>query len=294
MRLLYGSFLVWIISSQCYAAVESVCPDGVQPDINVIFCDSFEDVNYQNNYFDFDNDAGDFISVTNESVHGQKSLRAKWQLNEVGAGAFQLHFGSHPLGSNLFPTTEFREIFWRFYTKYPAGFTDYPNKLSRLTSMAGTNWQQSMIAHVWADPSDKSYLIIDPASGILNNDLVTTKWNDFANLNWLGAVKTPTPFVKGEWVCVESHVKLNDASNSNGVFEIYINGQLSASKTNLDWVGSWQSYALNTIQFSNYWNGAGSPVDNQMRYLDALIVSKKRIGCIGDVKPNPPTDVMAF
>jgi len=277
-----------------HAAVESICPGGTQADNNVIFCESFEDPNYQSRYYDFDDDNGEFVSSTNEAKHGQSSLRAKWQLNEVEAGAFQLHFGKHPLASNIQPAADYREIYWRFYTKYPAGFVDYPNKLSRLTIMAGTGWQQAMIAHVWTEATDKSYLYIDPVSGVKNDVLVTTKWNDFANFTWLGSKKSTAPVTKGDWVCVESRVKLNDSGVANGAFELYINNQLTASKNNIDWVGAWSTYALNTLQFSNYWNGAGSPADNQLRYLDAIVVSKARIGCIGDVVPLAPQNLSAF
>ncbi len=277
-------------------AVEPMCPGGSQPNSNVLFCDSFEtqgaNANQidQSHYFDFDDDNGDMTRVTSEFVEGSHALRVHWQPGEQEAGYFQLNFGRNPLSSQITPNQDYREIYWRLYTKLPANFQGYPDKLTRITSIATTGWAQAMIGHVWANENDKQYLMLEPVSGIQNNTLKTTRWNDFANFRWLGAVSSNTSFPKGQWVCVEAHVKLNDAGQTNGEFNLYIDDQLNVSKNNIDWVGSWNNYALNSILFSNYWNGAGSPVD-QYRYLDAIVVSTARIGCLNQVKPKPPTNV---
>ena len=176
------------------------------------------------------------------------------------------------------------------YVKMPEDFEGYPDKLSRVTVIANSSWAQAMIAHVWSNQSRRTHLQIDPASGVQNNQLATTKWNDFANLSWLGAIDSDTQTPKGEWLCVEARVKLNDANSTNGEFELFTNGQLSASKSNINWVGSWDNYSLNALLFSNYWNDTGSPKE-QSRYIDAVVVSTQRIGCIDTVKPKPPTDV---
>lgn len=276
-------------------AQESICPGEVNADPKVIFCDSFEDslTETKNRYYSFDDDDGDYVPVTIDSVEGSKALRTTWQTSEVSAGSFQLHFGRNPLGSQLFPDEDFTEIYWRFYLKLDANFQDYPSKISRLFGFANTNWAQSMIAHVWHDENNKQYIVADPVSGIQNDQLVTTKWNDFDNFSWLGKAPVLTPFPKGEWVCIEAHVKLNSQSANDGIFEIFFNGELEANKTEMDWVGGWNDFGLNAILFSNYW-GNGSPAV-QSRYLDAFVVSRGRIGCFSEntvVKPKPPTDVI--
>ena len=286
---------LFLASVNLAKAEEAFCPGGSQPDPNVLFCDSFEtqgqtssDID-KSRYFDFDDNNGDVIRDATEFAEGVHSLRVHWQKDEDAAGAFQLNFGRNPLGSNIAPTEDFREIFWRMYVKLPTGFQGFPDKLTRLTSFANTNWAQAMVAHLWANEYDKQYLMLEPVSGIKNNQLATTKWNDFANFTWLGGVTSETSFPKGRWVCVEGHVRLNDAGQTNGLFEMYLDDQLNLTKSNIDWVGSWSEYSLNSILFSNYWNG-GSPAD-QYRYIDAIVVSKARIGCISNVQPNPPTNV---
>ncbi|HSG47707.1 MAG TPA: hypothetical protein VLA43_07855, partial [Longimicrobiales bacterium] len=81
----------------------------------------------------------------------------------------------------------------------------------------------------------------------------------------------------GEWQCVEARVRLNDAGQSNGVFQLWINGSLEAERTGLNWVGAFDDYGLNAVYLENYWN-AGSPVA-QERYLDNFVVSTTPIGC---------------
>ena len=106
-------------------------------------------------------------------------------------------------------------------------------------------------------------------------------YNDFDNLRWLGGERGDTPLFGGphlgEWHCVEAHVRLNDAGRTNGLFELWIDGELDARADGLNWVGSYDEYGLNAVFLENYWN-AGSPVA-QERYFDQLVVSTERIGC---------------
>ena len=112
-------------------------------------------------------------------------------------------------------------------------------------------------------------------------NLQTTTYNDFAHLRFLGSRKGSIPIYStansGTWYCIESHVRLNDAGQSNGISEFWINGTLDASRTDLNFLGSFSAYALNAVYFENYWNN-GSPVA-QDRYMDRIVVSTQRIGC---------------
>ena len=78
-------------------------------------------------------------------------------------------------------------------------------------------------------------------------------------LRWLGKTQGNTPIFNsdhaGEWICIEVHVKLNDPGQANGVHEIWVNGQLEASRSDLNFVGSYTDYGINYLAFENYWNG---------------------------------------
>lgn len=287
--LLVGTFYI----SQARAA-ETFCPGGTTPSPNVIWCDSFEDEDLgpngtvAENYHEFNTDDGDHVRVSSEHIHGSNSLRARWQVGETDAGHFMRNFGRNPIGSQSHAQQNFAEIYWRFYVKMQSGFVGFPDKYTRATIFAGSNWQQAMIAHVWADSGARQSLLMDPASGINSqSQLATTQWNDFPNLIWLGARRGTTTLQPGRWYCIEAHVKLNDVGQNNGVFEFWVDDNLETSRTDLNWVRNWTDYGINSVFFSHYWNN-GSPAE-QERFLDALVISTQRIGCLSTTRPNPPT-----
>jgi hypothetical protein len=183
-------------------------------------------------------------------------------------------------------TADYREIYWRVYVKNQSGWTGGgAAKLTRAMIFASsTSWAQAMFAHVWSGdtgPTDPA-LMLDPARGTdANGVLLTTGYNDFAHMTWLGhAYGTNQIFAGaklGQWHCVESHVKLNDAGQSNGTNDLWVDGVLDASRTGLNWVGSFNAYGINAIFLENYWN-TGSPA-SQDRFMDNFVVSTQRIGC---------------
>jgi hypothetical protein len=158
-----------------------------------------------------------------------------------------------------------------------------------------------MIAHLW-NSGTTPYLSLDPASGIGQDDrLLTTTYNDFAHLRWLGGTNAIDAGWSGDkqgstrvyesshadrWLCVEAHAKLNVPGQADGVFEFWVDGQLEARLTGLNWVGRWEEYGINAISLENYWNG-GSPQEN-VRYRDNLVISTARIGCLDDGPPASP------
>jgi len=257
-----------------------------------IFCDDFEDstpLKRQGRYFEYDNDGGDFVVADGVGLNGSRGMRARFQPGEVSAGALHLAFGRVPdayFNQGIRPGEDFRDIYYRFYMRNQAGWTGSPAKLSRATVFAGSNWSQAMIAHLW---SSGNYLLIDPASGVdSNGNVVTTKYNDFDNLRWLGNKRGVTPICAPQnadkWFCLEAHVRLNDPGRSNGLQEFWINGNLEARRTDLNFVGTYADYGINAIFLENYWN-AGSP-KLQERYFDSFVVSTRRIGCLCVTDPN--------
>jgi hypothetical protein len=170
------------------------------------------------------------------------------------------------------------------YVKNQSGWTGGGgDKLSRAMSLASSTWAQAMIAHVWSGSGTaQDYLVVDPASGTdAQGTLMTTTYNDFANLRWLGSAQATVPMFDaahvGLWHCVEAHARLNDVGTTNGLMELWIDGSPQAQRTGLNFVGSYSQYGINAVFFESYWN-AGSPVA-QERYFDNIVVSTKPIGC---------------
>ncbi len=273
-------------------AAEPGCPGSATPDPRVIWCDDFDDgAPLAAKYFEYDSAGGSFVPVPGTGLGGSVGMRAVWQTGQVSAGNIKRTFGRNPVNSQSHSSTDFPEIYWRQYLKMEEGWTGNPYKLSRATSLASGSWAQAMIAHLWASDI---YLAIDPATGIdSSGTLVTTTYNDFPNLTWLGLRRGPTAIftsaAAGRWYCIEAHARLNTSGASDGVFEFWIDGGLEARRADLNWVGTWRGYGINALFFENYWNN-GAP-GQRVRYFDNIVISTVRIGCLDQSAPNPPTNL---
>lgn len=252
-----------------------------------IFCDDFE-TDRSAKYFEVDHANNSFVRATGVGVGGSSGMRAHFAAGQVSAGSLKLAFGRTP-SSYMRPvdagTANYRDIYWRVYVRNQAGWKGGGgDKLSRAQVMANANWAQAMSAPLWSggQSSNWNYLLMDPYSGTdANGTLLMTSYNDFAHARWLGPAQSTTPIFDashvGQWYCVEGHVHLNDAGQSNGTFDLWINGSAQPSRTGLNWIGKFSGYGINTVFLENYWN-AGAPVA-QERYLDNFVVSTAKIGC---------------
>lgn len=309
---LYMSSFFFLTPAQ--AQVVNECENWQEKHPGWIFCDDFESGDpmvKQGRYFEYGNNGGDFIPVQGVGIGNSIGMRTIFQQGEVEAGGMKLGFGRNPVGymnKGIRNTEDFREVYYRMYLKNDPDWEGNPAKLSRATVFTSASvWTQAMIAHLWSD--GKYHLLLDPASGVnANGEIVTTKYNDFDNLKWLGNKSGVTTIFDGnhdDWICIEHHVKLNDPGQKNGVQEFWIDGNLEARLINLDFVSTYNAYAINAIFFENYWN-SGS-VKLQERYFDNIVVSTERIGCLDltlntkvekqydiNVYPNPTAGKINF
>jgi hypothetical protein len=211
-----------------------------------------------------------------------KSLACVYAKGSQGVGVRRVFFGDCPAGGNRVVRRgeRFDEIYWRIYVKHQPEWTGGGEaKLSRATSLTTESWRQAMIAHVWSGPGE--LLTLDPASGVRGEEVITTRYNDFAHLRWLGnnpasTFKFSSAAEAGWWVCVESYAKLNTPGRKDGVNRLWIDGRLEAERTGLDWRGSYTGHSINAVFLEAYWN-QGSPV-NQTRWLDNFVISTQPIG----------------
>jgi uncharacterized protein YjdB len=250
-----------------------------------IFCDDFE-TDRTAKYSEYDNAGGKFVRTSSTGVNGSVGMRATYTTGAADAGHLTLAFGATP--SAYFRavdagTANYREVYWRFYVRRETGWVgNGPGKLTRATIFAKSDWSQAMIAHGWTSDADNRYFLLDPASGTdASGNLTTVGYNDFTHLQWLGSAQSSTTLEDqahvGMWSCYEFHARLNDAGQSNGLFELYVNGQLSAQSSGLNWVGSYSAYGINAIFLEQYQNN-GAPAAN-VRTLDNFVVSTHPIGC---------------
>ena len=268
--------------------IDSVVMAAAQPhetDAAVIWCDDFDDDKQQVRY------AEKSGATTDEVRFGEsgKSLRMHYPKGGRGIGGRKVSFGDSPTypSKTVRRTEAFTDVYCRIYVKHEYGWTGGgPAKLSRATSLVPPGWRQAMIAHVW---SSGEALTLDPASGVRDGKVVTTKYNDFGNLRWLGnrpvsRFKLHSTEESGRWVCVEARAKLNTPGGKDGLNQLWIDGGLESERRNLDWRGSYAEHGINAVFLEAYWN-RGSPVD-QCRWIDNFVISTAPIGPV--VCPRNP------
>jgi len=274
-----------------FSQTEGVDPQTVSecdaPSPAWIWCDDFE-VDRLSSYFEHNSAGGSFVRVPGVGTDGSVGMRIEFAPGLVDGGSLHLAFGRTP-DPYMAPADagreNYREVYWRIFVRNEPGWIGGGgDKLSRAMVFAAPSWAQAMIAHVWSGGSGAAanHLVIDPARGTNTaGTLVTRGYNDAENLTWLGAAESATALFDaghvGQWHCIEAHVRLNDAGQSNGVFELWIGDRLEASRSGLNLLGAYDAFGLNAIFVENYWN-AGAPAA-QARFLDRFVVSTERIGC---------------
>tara|TARA_R110000764_G_scaffold90598_1_gene172972 strand:- start:10198 stop:11409 length:1212 start_codon:yes stop_codon:yes gene_type:complete len=208
-----------------------------------------------------------------------------------GLGDRKVAFGDFPgNGPVLKQGQSFNEIYWRIYVKHEYGWNGSPAKMSRATSIVSDSWKQAMIAHVWHGGGH--LLTLDPARGVheQTDSIITTKYNDFDNLLWLGnspTSKFPLSSTEesGYWVLVESRVKLNTPGKNDGINQLWIDGRLEVERENLNLRGNYTKHGINAVFLESYWN-KGSLKD-QGRWYDNFVIATVPIGPV--VCPQNPT-----
>jgi len=298
MRRFHGMFWFLSLAAPTLAlAGNAECTNWQTAHPEWIWCDDFEsDSSLETNYFDVDRQGGRFGVVNTTAFGGTSSLRGSYQTGVSEAGSLGLSFGKTPVAPKRNTSENFDDVYWRVYMKTSSNWVGNPIKMSRATIFVASNWSQAAIGHVWEDSENGASLGVDPASGVSGSQVVTTKYNDFDHLTWLGKKNATAPVFgptyRDKWVCVEARMKLNTSGSSDGEMSLWIDSKLEAQSSNLNFRGSYTTYGINALLLENYVN-AGAP-QNQQRYFDNFIVSRSRIGCqsSGPV-PNPPTDVKA-
>lgn len=291
----------WVVLAISFGSAEAAeveCQAWQEKHPEWVWCDDFEsDAALTSSYFEVNRAGGSFGVSSEAPFAGSGSLRAIYRSGVQEAGNVKLGIGRSPVASNRANDRNFDEVYWRFYTKTGPNWVGNPQKLTRAMIFARSNWSQAAIGHLWEDSTSLRGLGLDPVTGVSGDQVVTTQYNDFANLRWLGKKNGQTQIYadanRERWFCVEVRMKLNTPGASDGIIAFWVDGKLEAQSTNLDWRGRYADYGINAIFLENYVNTAFS--QTQTRYMDNFIVSTQPIGCQGTqpIRPRAPTSLTA-
>lgn len=261
-----------------------LCPD-VLPD-GWIFCEDFETPGDPAGvFFDYADSEGNFVPSFEGGASGIGAMKAHYREGLEPAGFISVSFGENPINNSGRPTHggdgQFDEIYWRFRVKMQSGWPDAgPHNLTRISAFAQSDWGQAMVASIGSKGDDVT-LQASAASCVQDGQVMCTGIDDAESFEPLGVLTGETPvFSKersGRWQCVEAHVRLNTPGEVDGVFELWVDGQLEAAQDAVNWRGSWADFGLNLLSIENLWVG-GAPADLD-RWFDDLVISTQPIGC---------------
>ena len=301
MRTTISGFLALCGLLGTSAAYATECDNWQTAHPEWLWCDSFEsDSAIDANYFDV-NRASGRMTLSNEApFDGNYALKSNWGAGVQDAGSIKLSLGATPVSPKRYTDQKFNELYWRVYMKTSSNWTGQAFKVSRGTIFTASDWRQAAIGHLWEDSDTGAGMGLDPVSGVQGSTVVTTKYNDFNNMTWLGkkngAFQMYGTANREKWTCIEVRMKLNTPGASDGVLAFSVNGAAQATASNLNFRGSYTTYGINAILLESFIGGNGAP-QNQSRWFDNFVVSKQPIGCMGSApttrKPNPPTNVNA-
>jgi hypothetical protein len=275
------SCAVFALACSCvHSASPLECTNWARLHPQWLWCDDFEtDASLEQSYFDVVRSNGSLGVVAEAAFGGASSLRNRYVLGMQNAGSIKFSIGKTPVAPERFLDTKFDEVFWRFYMRTEANWVGQPLKVTRAAILTSRNWAQAAIGHLWGD--NRLGLALDPASGVSGASVKTAKWNDFANLSWLGMTAGKEQVYaagnRDKWYCIEVHMKLNAPDSADGLFEFWVNDVQEARRTGLNWRGSYSTYGINMLMLEG-WINSGAP-QSQNRYFDNFVVSTAKIGC---------------
>ncbi len=260
-----------------------LCPAELPPEW--IFCEDFEDlVDPASVFFDYVDGEGNFTRTSDGGASGISAMKAHYREGLEAAGFLSVSFGENPINNSGRPGYEdadnFDEVYWRFRVKMQPGWPDAgPHNLTRISAFAQSDWGQAVVASLASNGDDVT--LKATAASCVEGGEVECAGIDADLLKPLGSLTGETPVFSsaraGSWQCIEARVKLNTPGETDGVFEFWVDGELEASRVELDWRGDWSDFGLNLLSIENFWVG-GAPADLD-RWFDDLVIATTPIGC---------------
>ncbi len=236
-----------------------------------IWCDDFESMQALTTRYEDVSSLG-MSQSTEDAYADQSSLKQTYTTGQVDAGwVIKVNDAGFP-----------DHIFYRFYHKFPQGYSVFPPKMSRLGyRQRGSTWQAIFSVQTWLK-----------SDGELTLDVLAKNSSQANGGGYLGVRNSGLTLAAylDQWVAIEVEVKLNTPSMSDGVYRMWVDDNLVIEALNVDLRGNTND-KINEVMLDTYWNdGANAPLS---RYYDNFVISTQRIGLAGSppvvVTPPPAT-----
>jgi len=286
-------FVVFTISLCLLAASgrASAAPEAICSTPAVVYCDNFDDrsVGYagllenigpKTQAWDMSQDQSVRVS-NNIAFSGANSMifdypACSWQDNQssaCGTGSGIAH-----------PQLNLSEFYARHYVYWAPGFVWSPIADKHMAFLDSAGQRAPWAFHTMGGSGTPEHIYepIDPPHYDQNVNLPAVAWQT------------------GRWYCLEIHIK---QGAGNAILEGWIDGVQKWSYTNANFPNAWTGTNAG-LMVSGYWNTFVTPGSRgaQQRYIDNIVVSTQRIGCLGGggqpasgqtTPPNAPASVNA-
>jgi hypothetical protein len=151
-------------------------------------------------------------------------------------------------------------------------------------------WQPKIMRVYSSDGSKTAFDIVSclmDLDGDRDSEYIKVAFNG-GPVNWgqpSGSYRAPN----NQWVSFELHIKLNTPGLSNGLVELFVDGDKKVSKSNINIRGNYK-YKMNRVLVGGWYSNGGVNSDqNNYRYMDDLVISTEYIGNSSSSTSNSST-----
>ncbi len=258
----------------------SGCPDDLPA--SWILCEDFELPGGPETYFGWFWTRSGLMAVEDgEAWSGDRALRIGHDPAVFGSGMADLRFGQGTPGGVIHqPDGQFREVWVRFWLRTQPGWPDAGiAEAVEVMSVTGDTRAIAMDATIYSPTQAQAQALawscvhdsdlLCNGSGDWNNPSLEVRESGLGSSDLYGAARA------GQWQCHEIHVRLDDPGQSNGQFEVSVDGQLEVSLQDITFFDAWAGAAINNVRFGSFWN-APAAIDH---HVDDVVVATAPIGC---------------
>lgn len=239
----------------------------------VIFQDDFD--GYTNSISGWG--AGTNVTLQNNGgIDNSKCARVNYTSKGTGPYYFSKNILSHKLS----------EIYVRFYFK-----VDYPSGGSKFLKLFGESdapvgYANTTFALNYSS-NTLNELSYGDGSGTSNDTQTIIRYSGKAFDSNVNVVKFSNSFDPrdGKWHCFEAHMKYNTNGKRDGVYRVWIDGNLRIHATNVKNRNDKNSMFFRSVDLANYCSDKFENAWNL--WYDNVVISTEPIGTLGSVDDKP-------